>query len=385
MNVNRLGALFTVLFCAVSGSASEARADTAEAKLPVLLAATEGPSEGELEFWRSAQRIDTPASYRAYLEAFPRGLFSGLARLKLTKEAATADPQRPSDLPPPAAPTGVAARPTADLRYFSKPTVNSGALIFNLGDRIAGPGVLTVGSIGAKKQIVLPAGEWILLAAVDTKSVQPPVSAIANGENRVSLTTISFGRFAGDRLIALMRFTTNTQIASGTSWTDIVGCDQSNAANLEHSRTQAGLREDCEALRIEASSTKTSIFSEELQESVARLGANLSGVALVTTITFAERRLGYLGITRIDWPGAVLGMTWDVAPSWRPLAIEDSTERRAYVKRLRDWTRAYRILATEGYQRRFDTADLVANAPAASTTMPPQIADFSPSAITSRR
>ena len=40
-------------------------------------------TEVELEFWRSIKDSDDPDMFRAYLETYPHGVFSTLAKLKI--------------------------------------------------------------------------------------------------------------------------------------------------------------------------------------------------------------------------------------------------------------------------------------------------------------
>lgn len=344
-------AILWALLAAASSEVSAALpADTA-------LAANEAPNESELEFWRSAQRIDTPAAYRAYLDAFPNGLFASLARMKAAGGAGAAAPMPPV--------TANAARPAANLRYFSEPLADSGAIQLKLGDRLAGPGLLTLGAIGARKQLVIPAGEWVLLAAADTASIQSPTIATLRPV-RASMTTLVFGKFSGDQLATLLRMTTNTQIAKAGTWTDLESCDPvAGAVVLEHKRTTGKFREECRAVRVEEYPLDAAgAAADEAKRNIVRLGARIGDAGVVSSLTLAEPKRGYLGITRIDWPGAVLGAAAERASAWRGAALEGSAERQAYLKRLSEWSRAYRELASEGYERNFEGADIVANAPA---------------------
>ncbi|WP_284263472.1 peptidoglycan-binding protein [Roseicyclus amphidinii] len=52
-----------------------------------------GPSEEEAALWAAVQELNTPGSYRAYLEQFPAGVFAGEARDRVAAlEAEAADP-----------------------------------------------------------------------------------------------------------------------------------------------------------------------------------------------------------------------------------------------------------------------------------------------------
>ena len=341
----------------------------------------------ELEYWRSVQRIDTPGAYRSYLDAYPKGAFAALAQLKVAPQATSLAPSKSAETPAVVAPTAGIAKPAGTLRSFSEPVNYSGEFTFNLGDRLNGPGVLTVGSMGAKKQIVVPSGEWVVLAAVDTKSTQP--SAIFNSPraNVVALTTFVAAKFSGNRLLSLMRVTSTRQIAKSNTWVDLDDCDpKAGAASLQHKRSRSGLRDDCQSIQIENEPLgKPFAASEETKSSLDKLGATASGAALVSTFVFSDSRSGYLGVTRIDWPGAVLGAASDRASAWRAELLEGSPSHSAYLKGLSEWALSYRTLAADGFTRRFETSDLIANAPRRPSAELSAATDFDPAGLSARR
>lgn len=361
---------FTLALSALALVATSAPAQPAKTSPPSADLAKAAASEAELEYWRSVQRIDTPAAYRSYLDSFPNGLFANLARLKLALPAAPAAPAKAPEVPV------SQAAGSASLRSFSEPLVDSGAVAFNLGDRLNGPGLMMVGSVGAKKQLLLPPGEWVLLAATDSKSVQGTIPYAR--EYPIGLTTLVFGRFAGTRVSSLLRYTSNRQVAYVSAWTDLEACDRSaGGAGIAYAKLRNGLRDECSALRVEDDAAdKLLATSPETKASLARLGASVRGAGLVSTLTFGDSRLGYLGITRIDWPGTALGPAADRASAWRVPAIESAAAHQRYLKRLGDWAQAYRTLATEGFKRSFETSDLVANVPARPSPELSGLADF---------
>ncbi len=346
-------------------------------------------SDVELEYWRSVQRIDTPSAYRAYLDAYPKGAFAALAKMKT--EAASATPAKPAEVPAAATPTPTTApttapavaKPAGSLRSFSQPLENSGEFSFNLGDRLNGPGVLTVGSLGAKKQIVLPGGEWVVLAAVDTKSVQS--SGVLNNPraNVVALTTLVAAKFSGNRLMSLMRVTSTRLIAKAATWTDLDDCDpRAGTVSLQHKRSRDGLRDECQSIQVDGDPlAKPFAASEESKTSLDKLGASVSGAALVSSFVVSDSRSGYLGVARIDWPGAVLGATAERASAWRPEAIETNPAHAAYLKGLSAWAQSYRTLTLDGFTRRFEASDLVANAPRRPSAELSAAADFDPTGL----
>ena len=109
-------------------------------------ALAQAPGEVELEMWRSAARIDTPAAYQAYLAAYPGGSFAPMARAALAKAAPA------GGAPATGAPPMGALAPLVG-------SVSSGSTELATGAKLVGPGVVTVGSVGAKRQLLIPAGE----------------------------------------------------------------------------------------------------------------------------------------------------------------------------------------------------------------------------------
>lgn len=309
-------------------------------------------SPAEIEFWRSVERMGSADAYRAYLDAFPNGAFAALARIALKrsvpdKTIAPAVAERAVSNQP----KSVSAAPGPTLRNFTQPAT-SGAVTFAIGERFSGPAALTVGWLGAKKQLVLPSGEWIVLSAVDWKSDQ---RSAANAAVSPSLATVAFGKFSSGRLVSLLRFTVSSQVATVTTWTDIDGCDSAEPPPMRKLRSQRNLRDECMSLRVLADPlSATSLAMEETRRSIERLGAVAGGIGVVTTITLGERRRGYWGLSRTDWPGAVFGADSDRVGEWRREASDLSPGRAAYGRALWDWATRYKAHAIEGLQRDFD-------------------------------
>ncbi|MEQ1804632.1 MAG: hypothetical protein ABL900_04570 [Burkholderiaceae bacterium] len=278
----------------------------------------------------------------------------------------------------PAAPAEIQASP--NLRYFSESASSTGSIAFNLGDRFVGPGPLTVGTVGAKKQVILPAGEWVLIAAADSKSNQAPAIVNIPLPNRVDLTTLVFARFSGERVQSMLRFTSNFRPATVPSWSDLDGCDVADPPHLHHARTKpTPFRDECLAIRgIADPMADASAAMDEARRSLKRIGASASGAAIATILSYGEgKRYGYAGITRLDWPALALGDDADAAQAWRPDSVAASAARGAYIKTLTAWAEAYRPHAREGYWQSFDAPELIAGATAAPAKGP-KIEDFTP-------
>lgn len=243
------------------------------------------------------------------------------------------------------------------LRYFTQPA-NSGAVAFAIGERFSGPAAVTVGWMGAKKQLVLPSGEWVVLAASDSRTLQamPPL-------NKVSLTTVALGKFAGRRLISLLRFNVSTQIATVASWTDVDGCDRADPAPLRKTKSEPNLPDACMSVRVEADplSTLAPRVADETRHSIDRLGATVAGSGLITTITMSDRRRGYWNLSRTDWPGAALGADFEKASDWQRDVKELSPRRAAYVKALWAWALQYQPHAAEGFRNESGSSSALAD------------------------
>ena len=376
-------ALWLILPVLAGAAGSTHAAGREEPRVLGLFAANDTPTAGvEAEFWRSAERIGTPEAYRAYLAAFPSGVFAPLARAALAKESSLATPganAAGATRAEVAKPSDNKASPT--LRYFSEAAPYTGSIAFNVGDRFTGPGPLTVGWIGAKKQVVLPPGEWVVLAATDGKSYQAQMAVTIPGVNRVDLTTLVLGKFAGDRLSALLRFTSNIRPATTPTWTDLAECDLSDATRLHHARTQpTTFRNECVAIRSLANPmTEAYPAADEVRRSLARIGARMSGAAVVLVLSFAERANGYLGITRMDWPALTLGAESEPAEAWYPQSLSSSPLRSAYVTALLAWAQAYRAVASDGYRRALGAADLTPGAGAIALGL--AVSEFDPTTL----
>lgn len=338
----------------------------------------------EMEFWRSAQRIHTADAYRAYLGSYPQGVFAALARAALARlqdtPAAPAAPLAPVAVTVPPAPVTPAQPPAtapASLRHFSAPASGTGALDINLGDRYVGPGALTLGGLGARKQLVLPAGDWTVLAAVDRASSQVGQSAPV----RVGITTVALGRFEGVRLATLLVYTASNQVFSLLTWPDLVGCQSARGgAPLQLQRSQAGLRDDCLSQRVDSDGLARvdPAARQELRASLSTLGAQVWGVGVVSTLTLTERRLGYYALQRIDWPAATLGPQVDDWAQWLTPSLADREDLRRFAQRQFERLSRARPALALGFGRDLDLPDLGPDVPGPSSPALAALADDGP-------
>jgi len=153
------------------------------------------PDATESEFWRSAERIGTEAAYTIYLTRYPSGVFAPLAKAALDKLGAGA---MPTVVPPAPSPSGDLSRRRAQLTSY-KGDPESGAIDFMVGDRFYGPGTIQIGRWGARKQLLIPNGEWVALAAVGRTAA-----------NSITMVSAALGQFDGSRLRSLLVVDTNS-------------------------------------------------------------------------------------------------------------------------------------------------------------------------------
>lgn len=316
----------------------------------------------EQTFWQSTERIGTPEAYRAYLNRYPGGVFAPLAEAALSK-GKVAD-RASSDGPSTSARTTSPTR-TNTLNAFSE-TANSGAVTFQLGDEFVGPKAVTVGWLGARKQLVVPTGRWIVLAAEDDK-------AYPSGTTGVVITTVVFGRFEAHRLVALARYVFNAKVVPYyVGWGQLEGCGAGNRYTYRSFvPSVSGVRTECARMGFDAGPLRdASAVTARVTASLTALGAAVHGPALVSSLSFSEKHHGLLRVVRYDWPGAVLGDAGQTGLTWRPDGLDTSKE--AFVNRLWTWWfDSYRGWATDGYLKDIDEStaaftDFNTSAPAAA-------------------
>lgn len=310
------------------------------AATPPLLAQT-AAAEIELESWRAASRLDTPEAYRAYLQRYPNGAFARFAELALAKQAGGAPaPATPAPAAPRVAPAALATA-TAEL--------DTNMIEMRVGDRLQGPGVITVGAIGSRRHVLLPRGEWVVLAGFDHRSAnQVPVPMV----------TLAFGQFSGAELRSLLSVSFNRRAVapvggSGPSlvamgmlprWTAAEQCEAASPAHLHHAVAANRTVKHCEFLRPVAAGEDPWAGSGELRAGVDAALALLKGQplrpALRTEVHVTDNRLGYMAYARLD----------AAAPA----------EPRAA------WLKAFGPLAASAYERNLELDDLRPGQPASA-------------------
>ena len=279
-------------------------------------------SAAEVEFWRSADRISTVESYRAYLDAYSNGHFAKLAKLAIARLQVEA----PASVL--ATPVQIAGLSEQSLVNLSRPA-SSGAVSFRLGDSFHGAGPVTVGWFGAKKQLVVPEGTWIALSAVDHYS---------SHASSVQLTTVHMGQFRDNALQSMMVYTFNSKTGLASNWwSEHEACIKSNASFLGSWQSKIGPASQC-AVFVE-----NEVFQPSRNPGWNEVvGAMRSvGVSVPNTRKYQARVIhvdhygGFLGVERTDFD----------LPA-------DAAEAR------RTWTKRYAKESLAGFQQKIEFAEL---------------------------
>lgn len=319
-------------------------------------AADTSPDAGEVLFWQSAERQGTPQAYRAYLTRYPAGFFAPLAASALAKPAVPAS----APVPAPVIAAMPAAVTAATLKSFSA-EAPSGAVTFKLGDEFVGPQAVTVGWLGARKQLVLPAGRWVALAADDEAVSLPSIYANFPPVPRQRITTVVFGKFVGARLASALSFRFSSQKApSTTNWSSVEGCEHAGEVGLRSVPPMAsGYRTECSAQAFIAQPLPDDApVASQVLAALGKLGGSASGPALVSTLSFSERERGYYSVSRQDWPALWLGDDAQTARDWRADAMEPT--REVFANRQWAWFKTYRNAASSGYANDIGDASAIA-------------------------
>lgn len=226
-----------------------------------------------------------------------------------------------------------ASAPT--LPAYSDEPVHTGAATFNLGDRFTGPGVLTFGWLGSKKQLSLPPGDWVVLAAVD-HDYSPGKTTT------VQLVTVVMGQFRGAQLASTLRVTGNRRAgkAGDITWTDLERCRsrQPNKRLWGHGTARGETPEGCaEVLRVaDTRPEDMGSAAAEVTASLARLQVRpVAGPAFLSHFYATDHADGFLRVVRTDWVAA--------DADFHPYAA---------------WAEAYEPLVVKGLAKSVDLDDL---------------------------
>lgn len=290
------------------------------------------PTQLEQDFWRSSQQIGTADAYKAYLAAYPQGFFARLARAALEKS-----------------PTPAAATITTEAAGNSRPTpptaavleriagpVHSAAVSLRVGDLYLGPGPLTIGWLGNKKQIVVPAGHWVVVGAQDELSTHPE-------------TSVALAQVDGPDLRALLIFTVNNRPGNTSAvWLQAQACElASTEALFAWVASGPQLRQCAKAHQVDGILPSTQVLTTFLQvvrANLARMEVRIPRTAALRTEMYITGHLSnYIKLARYD-------------PL--PNATTPLTPQSAAAERLRSWSHVYGKYAAVGYKKDLHAGDL---------------------------
>lgn len=322
------------------------------------------PSQVEREYWDATRQIDSVAGYQAYLTRFPNGFYAPLASAAI-KKADGAVPTTSQPRPRPTEERKDSPPSAARLEFVASkiagPT-NSGAITQQAGDVFHGPGPITVGWIGARKQILIPRGDWILLAAEDnlaSPSSSYGSSMSTGGTNFIPpmlVTTLVLAKLE-DRTVRsflLARFN-GKEGSPKFPWSDALECGSSSRPALFTWRDRSLWIKQCAEASLYAHSDKnvTKVFSGAIWEKAFEMltmggGTLPSSSFLVTDMYYTGDSSNYLKISRVDF-----GVSSEYSdPGVPKSSIDLSLQGRE------QWARAYSELAVLGYRQKLTEGDL---------------------------
>jgi hypothetical protein len=305
------------------------------------------PSSVEIDYWRSVERLGTSDAYRAYLASYPSGFFSGLAKAALSKsEGLSRSPQKnvaPVD-------RSMAGPPDSAMLSRIAAEAPSGAVTFSIGDVFLGPGTLTVGRFGAKKQFVVPNGHWVVLAAIDQYSPTVP---------RVSMAAIALGKLEGNLVRSILTAEFDTVPSRAVSqWVDLKSCNREEPYLRFYWRNDSPQVRQCVIAKAFLKPAGADFWNENLwrdvRVSVSRLGVLLpEEKTLRTDIFTSDTGSGYLRIGRYDFG----------APDTNRPEIDFGLDARTH------WAKEYATWAMAGFSRTISSGDLVAGGRASESAI----------------
>lgn len=337
-------------------------------------AAAEDKTQVELEFWRSVERMGTADAYQAYLEAYPNGRFAPLARVaarRLTPvpSATPAVPATPATaaLPAPIAATKpvVISAPSISsdnrLPVLQQQIQQSGGAAFAVGERMRGPGVITIGRLGARKQVPIPEGEWTLIAAVDHEADSLPITGRQLPIPPAKVASLALADVQGVTARSMLLVTLNRfpPAAYNFRWPDADQCEQAATQSWQHKREKGFFADQCMVIRPVGPKGVESVVPAalwtEMSANLGKLGGSLTNFNLETSIFTFSSQAAYMRVTRLDChqisPGAA------GCADFSPLLGNWFKPPEGLAART-DWALQYMPLAYDGFRRNLTLPEL---------------------------
>jgi hypothetical protein len=282
----------------------------------------------------------------------------GRGQAPASKESASIPPipkEQPSGQISSVTPTAAKPEARAKLVTYSEET-NTNSVDLRAGDKLNGPITLMVGGMGAKKQILIPKGEWVVLAATDHDSLLP---SRLMGDLRLRLTSIALAQFDGERANSFLMFTYNRSVLTAPIdvWPSAAKCEGSEATSLYHIKDgdfnlrRCSLVSDISDKRFRESAVPA--LWTDVDASLRGLRGNLGQFNIESTL-FVVNPKAYLRISRFDCTQATPdGIGCQPLPDHsRQLALKaPGVESRIA------WAKAYLPFAVTGFKRDLDDED----------------------------
>jgi hypothetical protein len=321
------------------------------------------PTAVESDFWRSTEKLGTPAAYHAYLAVFPNGFFAQLAQAALqAADAAHAKPHAAAAAVSAGSATSDAPKTSLrpeDFRVIAG-DANSSAIETREGDVFNGPGLISVGWRGATKQMIIPNGAWVVLGSRDFHVVAPSVNVLAGP--RVPVTALALGQFEGPTLRSLITATFNSRSAPNiTTWPEAQRCEQPEQGALFAWVAASARVKQCVQARPARLAVVADFWKGELLEMVHANLRKLNAVpvdkqALSTQIYITDTiKADYLSVNRVDFGAPAQGLGQGVAANGPRSAMNLGVEARSA------WAKAYAEQAALGFRWELETPALKPN------------------------
>jgi hypothetical protein len=306
------------------------------------------PSTIEREFWTSTQQIGTQAAYQAYLSRFPNGFFSPLASAAILKGTTTVSPpanHRSSSRELTQSPQDISF---FDAAKIAGPT-GSSAITQQTGDVFYGPGPITVGWLGAKKQILIPAGPWVLLGATDT---------LSGHASPIPLTSLVLAKLDATafRSFLFVRFNSKTGNPR-SNWSDAKTCEESRPSAPFAWVDNGSSVTQCVTSYLLSKASASKMFSAPtwkapLQALTLGGGTIPNEPYLVTDLFYTGDSSHYMKISRIDF-GVVADSATATGGAKSQTAMMDVS-----IAGRRKWAEVYSALAAPGYLKKLSDNEL---------------------------
>jgi hypothetical protein len=224
-------------------------------------------------------------------------------------------------------------------------------------DKLNGPVTYSVGGTGAKKQILIPKGEWMVLASVDHNMMIP--SSGLSREMLVRFSTIALAKFDSTRTSSILVVTFNRTVTPTTlsSWPDAVKCEGNEAPSFYSSKEGDFTLRRCSFVRAVADKqlreSAVPNLWQDVDASLRGLSRNFGQFNIESSIFVVDRR-DYLHIARFD-------CTQLKADGLGCEPIPDSTKQPSVkspnVEARISWAKAYLPFAVAGFKSNLDDGD----------------------------